>query len=67
MTTNELKKIAKDLDVKIHAAIGGGWWLTKLDDTDIWADDNFCATRGEIEEKLDRYKAELSWLQGARE
>ena len=61
MTTNELKMIAKDLGLKIVVAQGGGWWLTKADGSDVWEDDNFCATRCEIEYKLDKYKAELSW------
>lgn len=61
MTTNELKMIAKDLGLKIVDAHGGGWWLTKEDGSDVWPDDNFCGSRGEIEEKLDQYIAELSW------
>jgi hypothetical protein len=61
MTTNELRLIAQELDIKIVDAIGGGWWLTKSDGSDLWADENFCATRSEIEVKLDQYKSELSW------
>ena len=61
MTTVELKKIAQDLGLKIVAAQGGGWWLTKEDGSDVWEDENFCASRDEIKCKLDEYKAELSW------
>ena len=61
MTTNELRMIAQDLGLKIVAGAGGGFWLTKEDGSDVWPDDNFCMNRGEIEEKLDQYKAELSW------
>jgi hypothetical protein len=32
-----------------------GYWLLDTEGNGIWPDDNFCATLGEVAEKLDRF------------
>jgi len=50
----KLKAMAqsKGIDTRKDKYAGGGYWLTKVDGTDLYPDDNFCANLKELEAEI---------------
>lgn len=43
-----------------HSTQPPSYWIVDNDGNGVWPDDNYCATKDELQEKLERYEQELS-------
>ena len=52
------RRLGIDIEVD-HSNRPPSYWIVDNEGNGVWPDDNYCATKDELQEKLDRYQQEL--------